>query len=44
MVEAGWSITPAHWGDGLAPEAARAALRWGFERAGLPHALYAIGR
>ena len=35
MVEVGWSITPARWGEGLAPEAARAAVAWGFERCGL---------
>ncbi len=35
IVEVGWSITPARWGEGLAPEAARAAIEWGFERAGL---------
>ncbi len=35
MVEVGWSITPARWGEGLAPEAARAALDWGFDRCAL---------
>jgi RimJ/RimL family protein N-acetyltransferase len=35
VVEVGWSIAPARWGEGLAPEAARAALDWGFERADL---------
>jgi RimJ/RimL family protein N-acetyltransferase len=35
VVEVGWSITPARWGDGLAPEAARVVLDWGFERCGL---------
>ncbi len=35
VVEAGWSITPPRWGEGLAPEAARAAVAWGFERCGL---------
>jgi ribosomal-protein-alanine N-acetyltransferase len=35
VVEVGWSITPRRWGEGLAPEAARAAVEWGFERAGL---------
>jgi ribosomal-protein-alanine N-acetyltransferase len=35
IVEIGWSITPARWGEGLATEAARAAAAWGFERAGL---------
>jgi RimJ/RimL family protein N-acetyltransferase len=35
IVEVGWSIVPARWGEGLAPEAARAAVAWGFERCGL---------
>jgi ribosomal-protein-alanine N-acetyltransferase len=35
IVEIGWSITPPRWGRGLAPEAARAALDWGFDRAAL---------
>ena len=35
IVEVGWSITPRRWGEGFAPEAARAAVEWGFERAGL---------
>ena len=35
VVEAGWSITPSRWGEGFAPEAARAAVDWGFERGGL---------
>jgi ribosomal-protein-alanine N-acetyltransferase len=35
IVEVGWSITPSRWGEGFAPEAARAAVDWGFERAGL---------
>jgi ribosomal-protein-alanine N-acetyltransferase len=35
IVEVGWSITPSRWGEGFAPEAARAAIAWGFERAGL---------
>jgi ribosomal-protein-alanine N-acetyltransferase len=35
VVEAGWSITPGRWGEGFAPEAARAAVDWGFGRAGL---------
>jgi len=35
VVEVGWSITPARWGQGLAPEAARSAVGWGFERCGL---------
>ncbi len=34
-VEVGWSITPSRWGEGLATEAARASLAWGFEHAGL---------
>jgi len=35
IVEIGWSIAPARWGEGLAPEAARVVLDWGFERCGL---------
>ena len=35
-VEMGWRLAHAHWGRGYATEAARAALRYGFERLGLP--------
>jgi ribosomal-protein-alanine N-acetyltransferase len=35
LVEVGWSIAPERWGQGLATEAARAAVEWGFERCGL---------
>ena len=31
-VEVGWRLAREHWGRGFAPEAARAALRFGFER------------
>ncbi len=34
-VEVGWRLARAAWGHGYATEAARAALRFGFERAGL---------
>src|SRR5262245_25101831 len=34
-VEIGWRLAAEHWGRGYAPEAARAALAFGFERAGL---------
>lgn len=34
-VEIGWRLARAHWGKGLATEAARAALRVGFERLAL---------
>jgi [ribosomal protein S5]-alanine N-acetyltransferase len=35
VVEVGWSVAPERWGEGLATEAARVSLEWGFERAGL---------
>ncbi|GHE59849.1 N-acetyltransferase [Streptomyces longispororuber] len=34
-VEVGWRLGRAHWGRGLATEAAAAALRFGFEERGL---------
>ncbi|GAA2818380.1 GNAT family N-acetyltransferase [Crossiella cryophila] len=42
-VEIGWSIGRAHWGLGLAGEAARALLEHGFEGLGLP-AVWALVR
>lgn len=35
-VEVGWAITASRWGEGLATEAARAAIADGFRRVGLP--------
>ncbi len=35
-VEIGWRLARAHWGRGLATEAARSALRVGFEQLALP--------
>ena len=35
MVEIGWRLARAHWGRGYATEAARAVLRFGFERLAL---------
>ena len=34
-VEVGWRLSRAHWGHGYATEAARAALDFGFQHAGL---------
>ncbi len=34
-IEIGWWLTPAHWGRGLATEAARLAMSYGFEVARL---------
>ena len=34
--EIAYSLGPAHWGRGFAPEAARTARDWAFERGGLP--------
>ena len=33
--EIGWRLAPAHWGQGYATEAARAAIAWGFSERGL---------
>lgn len=35
-VEIGWRLAAKHWGKGFATEAARGALRIGFEQLGLP--------
>ena len=35
VVEIGWRLGSAHWGNGYAPEAARAALAFGFDERGL---------
>lgn len=35
-VEVAWRLAAEHWGRGYATEAARAALRFGFEELGLP--------
>jgi ribosomal-protein-alanine N-acetyltransferase len=35
-IEVGWRLTPAHWGQGYATEAAQAVLQHGFERLALP--------
>lgn len=44
-VEVGWRLAAAHWGRGYAPEAALAALRFGFEDLGLEEivALTSVG-
>ena len=41
IVEIGWTIGKAHWGRGIATEAARAVIEHGFRRLGLP-AIFAI--
>jgi RimJ/RimL family protein N-acetyltransferase len=35
-VEVGWRLAKQHWGHGFAPEAATAALEWGFANVDLP--------
>ncbi len=35
-VEVGWRLAKQHWGHGFAPEAARAALAFGFANLALP--------
>ena len=42
-IECGWGIAPAHWGQGYAPEAAVAAIRWLFSaRPDLPRIISLI--
>ena len=36
-VEVGWRLAASQWGNGFAPEAARAALAFGFEHVDLPN-------
>lgn len=35
-VEVGWRLAQNAWGNGYAPEAAKAAVAWGFENVDLP--------
>lgn len=37
--ELGYWLSPAHWGQGIATEAARAIVSYGFETLGLPYIL-----
>lgn len=41
-VELGWVLRPADWGRGLATEACRAALRFGFTHLQFPHVISVI--
>lgn len=41
-VELGWLIRRSHWDSGFATEAARAAMRFGFQHAGLTHVVSMI--
>ncbi|MBX7165012.1 MAG: GNAT family N-acetyltransferase [Pirellulales bacterium] len=41
-LEAGWIVAREHWGQGFAPEAARAAVQWGFEVLGAPRLISLI--
>lgn len=36
-LEVGWRLAKEHWGHGFAPEAARAAIDWGFAELDLPN-------
>ena len=40
--EVGWSIVPACWGRGYAPEAARAAIDWAFDALGWGEVIHTI--
>ncbi len=41
-VELGYALGTAHWGKGFATEAARAAVRFGFEKAALPRIIAVV--
>jgi RimJ/RimL family protein N-acetyltransferase len=41
-VDVGWVLRPEVWGQGLATEAARACMRWGFETFGLRYVIALI--
>lgn len=41
-VEVGWAIARAYWGRGVAPEAARAALAWGFAKCGFEYVVVSL--
>ena len=41
--EVGWSIRRASWGQGYAPEAARAAIDWAFQALGWDQVIHTIG-
>lgn len=43
-VEVGWRLARAHWGQGLATEGGREALRFAFEELGLPRLVCIIDR
>lgn len=40
--EVGWSIARTHWGQGYAPEAARAAIAWAFAQLGWTEVIHTI--
>lgn len=41
-IEVAWTVTPSRWGEGIAPEAARAALEFGWDELGLDHVISQI--
>jgi RimJ/RimL family protein N-acetyltransferase len=41
-IEVGWTLARAHWGSGLATEAARASLEWGWRELGLDRVISLI--
>ncbi|WP_369981130.1 GNAT family N-acetyltransferase [Xanthomonas bundabergensis] len=40
--EVGWAIARPHWGQGYAPEAARAAMEWAFAQLGWTEVIHTI--
>ncbi len=41
-IEVGWLVDRARWGEGIAGEAARSALRWGHDELGVDHVISLI--
>jgi RimJ/RimL family protein N-acetyltransferase len=41
-IEVGWTVARPRWGEGFAPEAGAASLRWAFDELGVDHVISLI--